>query len=527
MDVEFTSEGNAPYHERALGSLQHGLRGRHMVLLKRLTLCVLFASWLGATAPASFAAAAAPAPPTCFGRVATIVGTEGDDALVGTPGPDVIVGLGGNDTIGGGRGSDFICAGPNEYVLHPDGYLTARELVHGGRGHDRISGGAGLDVVFGDDGRDRIRLDGNPFVPVEDDDIPEEGNGGDGNDVVRGGDGNDELRGGEGRDMLDGGPGDDFLGGDRGDDFLHAGPDNDGLAGHLGNDTGYGENGADVWYDYENAAGRDRFRGGPGDDVAEGGLGADVFSGGPGSDWFLGGRGDDVLRGGENSDVLIGDRGDDVLDGGLGGDWASYAWQTCDLVGCLRSAGGSIRVDLATQRATGDFGVDRLAGIENAAGGGGRDVLLGNSGTNHLQAGAGDRDRVEGRGGSDTFSFGFPPGLFCCPVTINLATGRARASDLGPPSFVTLESIENAIGHAVSGAFDRDTLIGNDGPNRLVGLDGDDILRGVGGDDTLLGGDGDDDLDGGEGSNVNDGGEGTDRCVLPSSPPGAVDCETT
>jgi RTX calcium-binding nonapeptide repeat (4 copies) len=41
------------------------------------------------------------APPTCDGRVATIVGTEGNDTINGTAGRDVIVGLGGDDTIYG------------------------------------------------------------------------------------------------------------------------------------------------------------------------------------------------------------------------------------------------------------------------------------------------------------------------------------------------------------------------------------------------------------------------------------------
>src|SRR5215218_6699384 len=37
------------------------------------------------------------APPLCFGRQPTIVGTKRDDEINGTDGDDVIVGLGGND----------------------------------------------------------------------------------------------------------------------------------------------------------------------------------------------------------------------------------------------------------------------------------------------------------------------------------------------------------------------------------------------------------------------------------------------
>lgn len=46
--------------------------------------------------------------PKCYGKVATIVGTERDDKIVGTAGADVIVGRGGMDRIYGGGGNDVI-----------------------------------------------------------------------------------------------------------------------------------------------------------------------------------------------------------------------------------------------------------------------------------------------------------------------------------------------------------------------------------------------------------------------------------
>lgn len=53
-------------------------------------------------------APAAAAPPRCHGKVATIVGTGGNDHLVGTDGRDVIVGLAGADRIEGRRGGDDV-----------------------------------------------------------------------------------------------------------------------------------------------------------------------------------------------------------------------------------------------------------------------------------------------------------------------------------------------------------------------------------------------------------------------------------
>src|SRR5260221_365877 len=61
------------------------------------------------------AAQSQPEAPRCPGRIATIVGTAGDDVLRGTPHRDVIWGGPGNDLIHGGRGNDLIfgrCAEP-------------------------------------------------------------------------------------------------------------------------------------------------------------------------------------------------------------------------------------------------------------------------------------------------------------------------------------------------------------------------------------------------------------------------------
>ncbi len=111
-------------------------------------------SCLPARSPTIFAevpAATPPshAPPTCDGKPATIVGTEGPDGvqpdsppqLIGTPGPDVIVALGGDDIgVYGGAGNDVICGGPG------------KDLLEGGAGKDTLLGQAGSDLLNGDGG---------------------------------------------------------------------------------------------------------------------------------------------------------------------------------------------------------------------------------------------------------------------------------------------------------------------------------------------------------------------------------------
>ena len=229
-------------------------------------------------------------PVDCSGKLATIVGTDGDDTLVGTPGRDVIVGLRGNDWIFGGEGDDVLC---------------------GDRGHDLLRGGAGDDVLYGDRGRDRLR----------------------------GGSDADSLYGGPSNDLIDGGPGDDYLQG-------NPRPDEEGFAGpaaadrlafsiaprgvtvdlEAGTATGHGKDvlADQTWWvygsrygDHVSGSGRmERLYGGNGADVIDGGGGRDCLWGDgddQASDRLLGGSGKDCLSAGGGGDVLFGGDGDDGL----------------------------------------------------------------------------------------------------------------------------------------------------------------------------------------------------------------------
>lgn len=122
----------------------------------------------------SIDAVAAPTPkqagvPTCGGKPATLVGTDGDDTMIGTPGADVMILGGGNDRAKTKGGSDRVCAGA---------------------GKDVVASGGGRDVVLGQGGNDLLK-------------------GGGGNDKLNGGGGKDALVGGGGTDVCKGGPGKD------------------------------------------------------------------------------------------------------------------------------------------------------------------------------------------------------------------------------------------------------------------------------------------------------------------------------
>ena len=136
---------------------------------RRFAALLTSAALLAALAVTSAAPVGAADEVTCRGKVATIVGTQGDDVLVGTPGRDIIAGLGGDDVIKGLGGHDLICAG---------------------RGADRVKGNQGRDRLYGNAGPDRLF-------------------GGKGPDTLEGGVSDDWLKGQKGDDSLDGGPGTD------------------------------------------------------------------------------------------------------------------------------------------------------------------------------------------------------------------------------------------------------------------------------------------------------------------------------
>jgi Ca2+-binding RTX toxin-like protein len=179
--------------------------------------------------------ATAQTPPQCFGRTATIVGTEGDDTISGTTGTDVIVAL---------DGTDFVLGWHDPEPTYPYEPTLPDEM-------DYICGGANA------------------------------GEGG-------GGDPDESLRGGYGRDRIAGGGGADSLVGGKGNDVLMGGSSQDSLSGEGGHDRIYGDGGDEIYYN--------QLVGGNGDDYLEGRLGVkDRFFGGSGYDTCVMGPEDVIL----------------------------------------------------------------------------------------------------------------------------------------------------------------------------------------------------------------------------------------
>jgi len=400
--------------------------------------------------------------------------------------------------------------------------------LYGGGGNDilQVDNGGGDTKVFGDEGDDRITIDGYPGG---------EAHGGAGNDRIDvideasafGDDGNDTIMAGY-VSSVDGGPGDDVLGGF--DVYGGAGADT-----ILYGTWAYGEGGDDV-IDSESASG------GPGDDRIEGDFG----QGGDGHDLMRsgetnsGGAGHDVFfpflnilpdEGGDPAayimssiqdfvhaedriatpipihivDALTGDVGDAVMagpdysryllvdrDGDGVGDLAWYIGFDVlqeDLVPLSIDGGDEPDVHGGSR---GDEIMSGGGGDDSLSGGGGKDWLFGGTGNDRLSGGS-DDDLLVGNAGNDSITGG---------------TGNDE----------------------ISAGDGNDTASGNDGDDSLTGADGNDLLAGGGGadlldggsdDDHLNGGAGDDTLRGGAGQDYMLGGAGADRFVFGPRLPGA------
>jgi Ca2+-binding RTX toxin-like protein len=525
----------------------------------------------------------------CHGRLAKIVGTDGDDELQGTPERDVIWGGDGDDAILGSLGNDLLCGGPGA------------DLLHGGRGNDVADGGAGAeDRAIGDLGDDK----------------------------VIGGPGDaDEAAGSLGIDTVSGGPGDsDFVHGDYGYDRMDGGPGVDDIA-SFATDVGAGESGGvkvslakhrakgdghDRLYRFEN------LEGSAFDDILVGNRHANVIDGGAGDDTIRGGGGGDELRGAQGADRCNGAKGrtrscgreakpkasayvelDAVpgsggglqLVGGGGGDHFTVAFDEATAtfgvtaqkgialgVGCNRVSAvqASCPSEGPARWLMADLGPGRdslvvegsLVGAQNVriAGGLGNDTIRGGDEDDLIEGGYG-ADRLYGGAGADgligsrpgpTFLYGEEDGDLlaagggCAGGALVGGPGRDDASFAETPAHpgvlhvsfpahaAWIDAIPNChrvhlspTNEDMEGSFDWDVLIGDGRPNAILGQPGADRFYGGGGDDVIDARDGTRDfsIQCGRGSQARPGrpfvGTAAGRALTDPFDPGTALCEIT
>ncbi|MFQ2285483.1 type I secretion C-terminal target domain-containing protein, partial [Aeromonas dhakensis] len=181
------------------------------------------------------------------------------NAILGTS----VNNLPGSDRLDGGAGDDILFGDAIHFAgINGEGYAAIKQYVAG-----KLSAGSVTDAQV----HDYITDHASEF---------------------------DQSSSNDKADVLIGGDGNDILFGQGGDDFLFGGAGNDILFGGAGHDTLYGESGNDTLY------------GGSGNDTLFGGSGDDTLSGGLGNDILVGGLGNDILKGDGGADTFTWLQGD-------------------------------------------------------------------------------------------------------------------------------------------------------------------------------------------------------------------------
>ena len=477
--------------------------------------------------------------PSCLGKEATIVGTDGNDVLHGTVGSDVIQAGRGNDIVLGERGNDVICGGPGT------------DLVRGGRNNDVVSGGPGDgDRAYGDLGDDRVNGGAGDG---------DEASGNLGIDLVSGGSGNgDYVHGDYGWDRMDGGKG-------TGDIAAFDTAPSPGVKVSLKTGKARGD-GRDRLFRFEG------IQGSPFDDTLVGDHRDNWINGGAGDDLILSGKGDDLALGGQGSDrcrgtrvrrscgreaapngsayveiaslpsgsggglALVGGKGTDRISIGFDPEGATFEISAAKGIslgsGCARRSDDNRKAFCDPRGAArwmiADLGEgnDRLSvegslepvGQIRISAGPGDDLVRGGPEDDLIESGPGS-DRLYGGDGQDgliggrpgpTWLFGgrqgdlLAAGSGCAGGALVGGPGRDNASfaEIKPHPGRLIISLPrgkawaaavkgcDAVGldrsnEDIEGSFGDDVLIGNRRNNSLLGQPGRDLFYGGGGNDTI------------------------------------------
>jgi Ca2+-binding RTX toxin-like protein len=342
---------------------------------------------------------------------------------------------------------------------------AGNDLLMGDEGDDLIDGGAGSDTLFGGDDDDTLI-------------------GGDGDDQLTGGEGKDNISGGAGKDTIFGGTDGDTVDGGAGgfnaDPALNTDDDTLDLTGlnfrlrDLEPDSnGNGQNGTvDLYNDDGTSAGSFKFTeieniigeemAGPVDGLDSG---EDMAPG------YTDAQGDQIDGTDGINDTIFGNGGDDTIDSGLGDD-------TVD--------GGS-----------GDDTFTLTDGVDN-------DVIIGG------ESGETDGDVIDSTAVDDDLT-----------VTFTDKEEGTLTNGSGTTEFSEIERLELGGGDdTVTGSGGDENVLTGDGNDVVNAGGGDDTIDGQGGNDTIDGGKYDDSLIGGDGNDSLVGGEGDD--VLIGNKPGAI-----
>jgi Ca2+-binding RTX toxin-like protein len=419
-----------------------------------------------------------------------VLGGLGDDQVRGDGGDDYLEGNNGADDVQGGDGADNIVGGSSREMSAGVG------LPDGG---DVLGGGAGDDVIAGDDaalaststfGAEITK--GRGLTAERTIGLLDLGAG-----DATGRFGADRISGGDASDVILGQRGDDVLSGDAGDDYVEGGHDADDISGGPGQDDLVGGSYAARTGTGQGTVGQpdagDTVTGGDGGDVVLGDngrvvrlqpgftaspltsgrgiteravtpydLGDTPTAGTPGDDFVQGDGGADVLLGQGGRDRLLAGADSDYAEGGPGTDWLEGGDGSDDLVGGSSTVNGG------------------GAGLTAKGQPDGVDVIWGQAGD----------DLEAGDNASITRTAPFDPltdrvgvgGQKIEPRRIQLLdVSNGAAGLLGTPDAARFG------GDFLSGQAGVDLLLGQDGGDAISGGSDDDYAEGQGGSDTVFG----------------------------------------
>ncbi|MFN9373541.1 MAG: beta strand repeat-containing protein, partial [Planctomycetaceae bacterium] len=485
----------------------------------------------------------------------TLTGNALANRLVGNAGLDTLVGGAGNDTLDGGLGNDSLQGGSDN-----DTYLLDTDLVLGTDTITELAGG-GIDTLDFSQTTGKtvaVNLGLITSQTVTASNLTLTLNAIDTVENVIGGSLNDTLTGNALANRIEGGAGLDTLQGLAGDDTLIGGLGNDNYlfntATALGTDTLDESAGGLDTLDFSTSTtlGVTVNLGDATNQVVNANLslilGADntfenVFGGSLG-DWLTGNALANTLLGNDGPDNLSGGAGNDSLNGGLGDDTYRFAANSALGTDTLNeSAGGTDTLDFSGTTSTNvtlnlgttasqvvNANLSLVLGLatafENAIGGGGNDLLTGNTLANVLTGGSGHdtlvglagNDILQGGLGDDSYVFAANAALgtdsvvelagegldlldlstSTVAVTVNL--GLTTTQVVNANLSLTLsaaDTFEMLIGSSLA-----DTLTGNSLANVIFGGAGNDVIVGLTGRDLLFGGSGNDSLDGGDDEDI-------------------------
>jgi Ca2+-binding RTX toxin-like protein len=385
------------------------------------------------------------------GKLQLFFGGQDDDIVIARDGTNAIFGGQGRDYLTGGKGTDLVF-GNNEAdtIYGRDGI----DFLFGNADRDMIYGGGGtVDLIAGGISDDLIRGGNNPNVANST--APDKV------DVIFGGAGNDLVFGDEKFDVAFGGKDNDCLWGGNGTDLLF---------GNDGNDCVNGEDGTDLLFGND---GDDWITAGTGvASLMGGGEGADTIKGGSGGDLILGGSGGDLIDADSGINLVFGGNDKDVIRaagltlslGGDGDDCFNLSSGTHLAIG---GAGNDQIKGNSSSLILGNAGDDLIASAAIAFGGDGNDRIK----EVKLSFGQSDNDTIQmpatglafGGKGNDTINSGNNVGL----IFGNQGNDSIYASGGGNIVFGGPDS--DVITGYFSGDSSRDLLFGGAGSDTLYG----------------------------------------------------------